>query len=64
LNQPLLKIDELRKYYNVSRDTIYRWIKDGCPYVRLPSGHKRFDLAEVAEWCDKTQEHAKLPFEN
>lgn len=52
---PLLTPTELRQHFAVSRWTVDQWIKDGCPVRRLPSGHKRYDLAAVNEWLDKQQ---------
>jgi len=55
----LLTINELAEYYSVSRQTIWRWLKDGLPYRELPSGHKRFKLEDVATWCDQVKATGK-----
>ena len=49
----LLTVNELADYYKVERTTIYAWLKKGLPYEVTPSGRKRFDLINVATWCDK-----------
>lgn len=45
-------VNQVAKAMKVSRATVYKWIKKGMPYYTTPGGRYRFDLKEVAEWCD------------
>ena len=36
--------------------TVNNWINRGMPYSRTPGGHTRFDLEDVADWCDRTKQ--------
>lgn len=47
---PLLKQAELLAYYGISRWTADEWVKAGCPVERLPSGARRYRLADVEAW--------------
>lgn len=58
LPAPLLKRSELQEHYNISRWTVGQWLKNGCPARLLPSGHRRFDLAEVEAWLDEQEPNA------
>ena len=50
MNQ-LLTVNKLAEYYDVSRDSIYRWIREwDMPYETTPSGKKRFDIDKITEW--------------
>lgn len=59
LPAPLLRPAEFRQRYGISRWTENDWLKRGCPVRRLPSGHKRFDLAAVEAWLDEQEPSAE-----
>jgi len=48
----LLTVNQLAEHYNVSRDTIYRWVRNGAPQQLTPSGQKRFDIDDIRRWTD------------
>ncbi|ABD94174.1 unknown [Streptomyces phage mu1/6] len=50
LPAPLLQQQQVQAHYGVSDWTVNQWVRKGCPVVRLPNGHRRFDLAEVKAW--------------
>lgn len=50
---PLMKQKQIEDHFQISRWMVARWVEDGCPVRRLPSGHKRFNLAAVEEWLDR-----------
>ena len=52
----LLTVNELSDYFKVSRDTVYKWIRQGMPYQELPNGHKRFYIMDVVDWFDRVKE--------
>lgn len=47
---PLLKQVELLAHYGISRWTVEKWVEAGCPVERLPSGARRYRLADVEDW--------------
>ncbi|MFZ5868560.1 MAG: helix-turn-helix transcriptional regulator [Thermodesulfobacteriota bacterium] len=49
-----LNIRETAELLEVSRSTLWRWIKWGCcpPYKKLPSGLYRFRRADVQKWLE------------
>ena len=48
--QALMTINDLAKYYNVDRTTIYRWTEIyNIPFELTPSGRRRYDLKNVKE---------------
>ena len=49
-------VNEVAKAMKVSRTTVYKWIKLGMPYYTTPSGRYRFDLEQIANWCDRTKQ--------
>lgn len=34
----------------VSRETLYRYMKDGLPYIQLSSKKRAFEIDKVNEW--------------
>lgn len=42
-------ISDLAVRMGVSRKTVYRWMRDGCPHLKH-GGITRFVLSEVVEW--------------
>lgn len=46
-----LTTTELAKKLNVTRQSIYNWIKKGLPFVKVGSVI-RFDPDQVQEWID------------
>ena len=52
---PLGRHEHVEKYFDVSANTIDRWIREeGLPVIRL-GGTVRFDLAEVRAWALRRQ---------
>ncbi|MEW8410602.1 MAG: helix-turn-helix domain-containing protein [Candidatus Thiodiazotropha sp.] len=51
-NEPWVSIDEIARHLSVSRDTVYRWIKDrGMPAYRI--GHQwKFKVSSVDQWVE------------
>lgn len=47
--EPLLKIQDLCAYFQVSRRTVYNWIARGrlTPTMKTPGGHPRFSREEI-----------------
>lgn len=50
--ESLLSVDQLAEYLNINRTTIYKFIKEGLPYVQV-GNRKRFDRYDVMEWLEK-----------
>lgn len=49
--KPLVGIRHLERFFNVTRVTIYSWVKDhGLPAVRLPNGRLKFSVDAVNDW--------------
>jgi len=55
---PLLKVPEVLKILNVSRDTFDKWRRAGkAPTAyRLPNGSLRFRTSTVYEWLNQLPE--------
>lgn len=49
---PRLKTTELALLHHVSAWTVNKWVKQGCPFRRLPNGERRFDPPAVDEWLE------------
>jgi excisionase family DNA binding protein len=48
IDMKLLKASEICSLYNISRRSLYRWVRLGMVnVVRTPGGHLRFDEDEV-----------------
>lgn len=47
-----LTVTDLEKMFQVSRQTIYEWRKNGLPFVRIGT-RVRFDPEEVKQWVEK-----------
>ena len=58
LSDPLLKVPEVLKILNVSRDTFDKWRRAGkTPAAyRLPNGSLRFRTSAVNEWLNQLPE--------
>jgi excisionase family DNA binding protein len=58
LSDPLLKVPEVLKILNVSRDTFDKWRRAGkTPAAyRLPNGSLRFRTSAVDEWLNQLPE--------
>lgn len=53
---------ELGKFFTVSQRTISRWLREGCPCVRIGAsgrGDARFRISAVEEWLNARTEIAK-----
>lgn len=53
----LLTVKELMEVRGVDRSTIWRWRKDGLPYVNRGKRSPRFDMEKVEEWERARGEH-------
>lgn len=49
MKKELLTTIELAEVLNISRQTIFRWRKEGMPFYKI-SKSVRFDLEEIREW--------------
>ena len=49
MEKQLLTTIELSQVLNVSRQSIYKWRKDGMPFYKIGKA-VRFDLEEIKEW--------------
>jgi excisionase family DNA binding protein len=50
----LLTAAQVGRLAQVSSETVRRWARDGLiPFIELPSGHMRFDPADVRAWLTK-----------
>ncbi len=50
---------ELCAVFTVSERTVFRWLREGCPCVRIGKGGKgdaRFKVSEVEEWLIRRTE--------
>jgi len=48
----LVRLSEILEIFKISKPTIYRWIKKGCP-VHYVGSIPYFDLQEVIDWMKK-----------
>ena len=56
----LLTISEAAKRLGVHVRTLRAWADKGLvPYVKLPSGHRRFDEAEIEKTLDRMYQEGK-----
>jgi len=46
-----LTADQLQYIFNVSHMALYRWRKEGMPFIR-DGGKVRYKLADVEEWLN------------
>lgn len=49
MDKHLLTTIELSQVLNVSRQSIYKWRKEGMPFYKIGTA-VRFDLDEIREW--------------
>lgn len=45
-----LRISELSKHFSVSERTVFRWIKAGCPRLKIGKSGARFNPEDVEQW--------------
>lgn len=50
----LLTTNELAKHLKVTRSTLWRWEKEGMPYLKI-GDTKRYELDCVLEWFKNKQ---------
>lgn len=58
MDMELLTMEEMKDKFKVSIPTIYKWMKNGLPYIRIKGkvrGIVRFDVQEVMEWVDQNR---------
>lgn len=62
VTKQLLTVDELAHRYNVTRNTIYRWIRQGMPFIQVgPANRKRFDVEAIEAWHAKQNSERQSP---
>jgi excisionase family DNA binding protein len=49
MEERLLTVDELCEWLQIGRATLWRWRKQGMPYIKHGNS-VRFDKADVLEW--------------
>ena len=62
LDDPWIGIEDVTKYLNVQRQTIYRWIENNSFPARKAGRLLRFKISEIDEWVrreDKTEVQKK-----
>lgn len=50
-------IEDVRQYFKVSRTTIYEWMEQGLPSVKI-GGSLRFDKLDVLAWWNTQKKSA------
>lgn len=58
INTQFLTMEEMRDKFKVSISTIYNWMKQGLPYIKMGESAKsiiRFDAQEVMKWVDQNR---------
>ena len=46
----IYNVSDLARNFNISRMTVYRYIKKGMPCKKSPTGRYVFDYEEVENW--------------
>jgi excisionase family DNA binding protein len=54
----LVTVSELAEHLQVSRNTVYQLMDQGCPYLRVGSD-RRFEPGEVMQWLRRRTEQRK-----
>lgn len=49
----LLTTEEIMDYLRISRSTLFRYLKEGMPYIQVSKRKNLYDLERVNEWLDK-----------
>jgi excisionase family DNA binding protein len=44
---------QLAKRFGVSKDTVYRWIREGCPHFKVGDKDYRFRYDKVLAWKEE-----------
>ena len=50
-------IEDVRRYFKVSRSTVYEWMNEGLPSVKI-GGSLRFDRSDVVAWWQSRKQSA------
>ncbi len=50
-------MEDVRSYFKVSRTTIYEWMAEGLPSVKI-GGSLRFDKSDVVRWWQSKKKSA------
>lgn len=50
-------IEDVRRHFKVSRTTIYEWMVEGLPSVKI-GGSLRFDKGDVLGWWNSRKQSA------
>lgn len=61
-NEKFITKSELCEFFTVSERTVFRWLREGCPCVRIGTGGKgdaRFRVSNVEAWLNNRSELAK-----
>ncbi len=55
----LMTIEDLAEYLGDSKQTIYKYIREGTapPYIRISSKNIKFDKADVDQWLEARKVH-------
>lgn len=51
----LLTTEEVMNYLRISRSTLFRYLKEGMPYIQISKRKNLYDLDKVNEWLEKTK---------
>lgn len=46
----IIGVKKMAEVLGVSRETLYRYMKDGLPYIQLSSKKRAFDVEKVNKW--------------
>lgn len=61
-NEKFITKSELCEFFSVSERTVFRWLREGCPCVRIGArgkGDARFRVSNVEVWLNNRSELAK-----
>lgn len=62
MSEAFVQGKELRKFFGISERQFTRWLKEGCPCVRVGSdgrGQARFRISAVEAWLEARTAAAK-----
>ena len=51
----LLNVNQLANKIGVKPQTVFKWVREGCPTVVNKSRMKRFDLQQVIDWLNSKE---------
>lgn len=59
VDRKLLTVEQVMEHLQISRSTLFRYIKQGLPKVQLSARKVFFDQNEVDDWVKKRTEQFK-----